>query len=554
MKNVLIAFFAICLSSCSGIMQEDAGLTLDGYKEAWRRFNEAGRYDSLINQARPLYEQSLQAGDYEAMLYSSVFMAQAWLFMDNHADSVSVWLLKAENCIDGMGKHVDPAVMTIYENVCGSHALKSGLDYTHALEHYLRALQWAEKARNINNRIIILSNIVQIYYIRSDTRGLRYAETALELSADSDAGDFSKCLALMDMGQMLFLNGRLPESEDFAERSSRLAHKKQYISLYPLIALLYGNIYSSKGDLQLAETAYNEAMSYAGYTDPGTVTLVMLDYGRYCYENGRYEDAVSRYLSGLDLSYRTGNLEFREELLKGLSRSYYKKGEKDKAAKFFYDYASFADSVSNTQKEQDFSNFLLTYSRLRYEKRILVAVFAVTVAAVVGVFLYILYRRQRKMYRLLVTQYMQTLEYRSSAGMEELQNKDEETDRLLFDRIEALMRKEKVYRNKDLSRDSLAAMLQTNRTYVSRAINNVSGKTFYSYLSGWRVSEAARLLSDSKGDVSPKQLADELGFASVSVFYKVFQRETGFSVRVYKNELKAIEQENNRKIRQFDGE
>lgn len=61
-------------------------------------------------------------------------------------------------------------------------------------------------------------------------------------------------------------------------------------------------------------------------------------------------------------------------------------------------------------------------------------------------------------------------------------------DAELFARIEYLMQTEGVYRQNDLTIERLAERLDTNRTYISRAINQQAGKAFSSYVNSYRAS------------------------------------------------------------------
>ena len=137
-------------------------------------------------------------------------------------------------------------------------------------------------------------------------------------------------------------------------------------------------------------------------------------------------------------------------------------------------------------------------------------------------FLLFFYRHQRNTYRLLIEKHQRYVEefkkkqeLEASVKLEKEQTQDnnayEEADRELFARAETLMRDQKVYRLKSLTRDSMAEMLGTNRTYFSRAVNNVSGKSFSDWLNSWRVMEATMVMSDISQDVPLKQLADDLG-------------------------------------------
>lgn len=131
---------------------------LDDYRLLWRRYNTEGKFDSLICRTRPFLRSSIMKGDTASAFYSGVFIAQAFLFHEN-TDSVQHYLKMIS---EWAHSEADPSIMTIYENVHGSWALKAGLDYPEALTHYLSALNYAEKAGNINNMVTILSNIVML--------------------------------------------------------------------------------------------------------------------------------------------------------------------------------------------------------------------------------------------------------------------------------------------------------------------------------------------------------------------------------------------------------
>ena len=100
------------------------------------------------------------------------------------------------------------------------------------------------------------------------------------------------------------------------------------------------------------------------------------------------------------------------------------------------------------------------------------------------------------------------------------------------------MEEEKIYRHKDISLASLSDRLNSNKTYISNAINRFSGQSFRDYLASLRIRDAVMVISDPNNTVPLKQLADELGFNSISVFNKTFQKETGLPPGQYRKEAR----------------
>lgn len=112
-----------------------------------------------------------------------------------------------------------------------------------------------------------------------------------------------------------------------------------------------------------------------------------------------------------------------------------------------------------------------------------------------------------------------------------------------FGGIEYLMQTEGVYRQNDLTIERLAERLDTNRTYISRAINQQAGKTFSSYVNSYRIDEAVRRLSDVDDDTPLKALAQMLGYNHLQTFYTSFQSAIGMPPSKYREKLLKLHRE-----------
>lgn len=95
-----------------------------------------------------------------------------------------------------------------------------------------------------------------------------------------------------------------------------------------------------------------------------------------------------------------------------------------------------------------------------------------------------------------------------------------------------LMERERYYLNPDLSLADLAAELNTNRTYLSRYINNAMHCTFYDYVNNLRIAYARKLLleTDDKIDV----VAMQSGFNSITTFRRMFSKTYGMTASEYR--------------------
>lgn len=104
-----------------------------------------------------------------------------------------------------------------------------------------------------------------------------------------------------------------------------------------------------------------------------------------------------------------------------------------------------------------------------------------------------------------------------------------ETKNLLKQRLRDIMSNEAWFKVPGLTLSDLAEKLETNKTYLSQAINSEYGN-FNEYLNRFRVIEACRLIQNGLDPrLSIDHLYSEVGFSSRSVFYDAFKKFTGVS-------------------------
>lgn len=107
----------------------------------------------------------------------------------------------------------------------------------------------------------------------------------------------------------------------------------------------------------------------------------------------------------------------------------------------------------------------------------------------------------------------------------------------LYLRMEYLLKEEQIFRDSDLRLNDLAFKLGTNRTYVSRLINNKANTNFCDYINSHRVRHAKKILTSEDGEQQTLDyIALESGFSSQSSFYRVFMKMEGTSPAKYRVE------------------
>ncbi len=101
------------------------------------------------------------------------------------------------------------------------------------------------------------------------------------------------------------------------------------------------------------------------------------------------------------------------------------------------------------------------------------------------------------------------------------------SDDEIFARMDALMRKQRLFLRKQLSRDDMAREVLTNRTYITRALKG-RGLNFAQFVNSYRAQYAIELLlSERWRDASPEDIACMSGFSSADAMNRYIKKSTG---------------------------
>lgn len=97
---------------------------------------------------------------------------------------------------------------------------------------------------------------------------------------------------------------------------------------------------------------------------------------------------------------------------------------------------------------------------------------------------------------------------------------------------------EKPYLNQNLRIDDLAAMINTNKTYLSQLINEEFNESFYYFVNRYRVDEAKEMLiSGDFNHLSIQGIAENAGFKSISSFNTSFKKYVGATPTQYRKNI-----------------
>ena len=103
-------------------------------------------------------------------------------------------------------------------------------------------------------------------------------------------------------------------------------------------------------------------------------------------------------------------------------------------------------------------------------------------------------------------------------------------EKKLKSKLLSLFENDKIYRQSDLRIITVSEALQTNRTYISRMINEEFGVNFNEFVNQYRVQEAEQLLRQKENNTyTLDYIAEQVGFGSGNSFTRAFKEYKGLT-------------------------
>lgn len=530
----------------------------EGLREAGIRSLNQGDL-SLARQCgeRLLQLEGPEGERYPAALYGHLLLGLA----NTESGSDSACYVHLETARAGAERHRDYEALMMVLNGFGNYSMFDNNDVYTALSYYFLALEEGKRVDNRRLYAMVLSNISGAYFMRGDFSGLRYADEAIRIAREEEEpvplfyatmNRALYCLAadslLPQAGVAIDALGQMHEAYGFGTESD--------------LCLLRAQLHARRGETDGAYRYFAQAMENFPTASASTITMVYIEYAKLLRTDHRAASAVRVLEHGLEHIDSSGVPIHKARLLKELALSYREAGQTGKALECTLEYMEYQDRLFDevreraTQaarikhdiyaREQQISEQQVEILGNRYKIAVLTGLMLVLAVAVV--LFYVFYRKKNRLYHAIVSQnreYMQREQLlldqigqlRKTASPSPVA-----TDKLqdLMTRFTTLMMEEKAFTDSTLTVSSMAERLDTNRTYLSKAINENTGKTFTQLVNEYRIRQAISEISDLSADKPLKQIAAEVGFSSLSTFYATFQSITGMTPARYRSQLKGL--------------
>ncbi len=555
-------------------------------KEALRKISflylNKADYNNAIRYGKRLLGIGYREQDYDrAAIYSHICLGQAYMMTGNVKEAYS-HLGQAQ--IIGENNKNDSALCSVY-NGLGLYCSNVKKDYYLSLTYFFKGIEAAKRSQYDRLYSLLLTNIAGIYYLKSDTTGLKYALECYQLG-EKNQDTFLIYSGATNTAYMYYLKGDYQQALNYLKMAEKVMLKSTFHD-QSNVYNLYGHIMRKQGKPDDALRYYRLSLAKGNQSNVSSVIDAYQGYAEVMMEQRKFTTAIDMLHKGLTLSYRQGSTVYRSNLLHLLAQCYEACGKTTEALRYYKLYLNETDSLFSVEKELAVGEIRAKYDMERQENLIkenqlelqekegkmhlLLACLACFV--IVAALLYYLYHRKNKLYLAIVKQNqeafrreeqlrqqiseqqaptMQATLSSNHDGEETAKPSATSTEKYaassltdekkqdLYKQLENLLLEKRIYTDNMLTKEKVAEMLGTNRTYLSQIINEQTNQNFTQFITGFRTREAVRILSDPNNQTPLKALSAELGFNSMTTFYRQFQLATGMTPTQYKNKVQKL--------------
>lgn len=552
--------------------QQEAGPqepVVDARVEAWvdTLLNGCATFDDMLGLSMRVYRDGLSGGDELVTFCGSTLAGISYLF-GYQPDSCLYYFNNSIRIYERTAPHDDITYDWLlgqtYNNL-GLFYINLSLDYYKASGYFFKAIDCAKASGNVSLQVSSLANLALVHYFRKDSAGLQFARQCYELAQEHGIYRF---VSTYCMAQSLYVCGKYGQARDYAIRLlgylDEMPPSMERDRNTVMACNIYGKIMLALDDEDAAVKSFERALAVPSEAFKSDAAETYLEYGEYLMSKKDYDAALDILMRGLKRSRDDDNYVHLVQFYDDISRSYEAMGNMPAALHYHKQQSALKDSVFNTVKEYSLSEMNAKYrlevyenqirqrqiTILKSQKRQMLLFFLLTISVLVTGAVWYWSRKRNVYYENIVRQLREKAELsRQYKVMEEASRDGDKYAQSsmsgsrgedLYRKLVSVMETERIYRDQNLTVDRLASLLGTNRSYLSRVVNEYAGMNFNRYINKYRVADAVEALSENP-DILVKQLSADLGFKSTSTFYKAFQDETGISPAVFRSKVSQMD-------------
>ncbi len=545
--SVIVILTAMTIAcGCKGQFKDAETEECERFSLAIQAAQDSGNYQRSLQLSKEIYDISLKNHSPKFRAFAAAQYGQTLIMTGQFEEGKQI----VDDVMKFSADFSNDTVMGDIYDVYGLYEMVKGQNVYASTEYFLKSLGYARQRKDKLVLAGVLSNLVSSMTNQHDTTGLKYAFESYQTSK-TIGKPYYQAYSLVNIIMQLKFRSQYTEAAQWID-TLRQFTSPAFMDV--TANTLQADIYRETNDFEKANHYINLAVAMA---DTSKALQAMEKENAYmgkanllCRQGKGAES--NQWLDRLqELSRQSGFSMPKAEVARVYALNYEHLGDYKKALEYRNEQVDIMKDNTNSdrikiQKAKEVAlDIAQKDAQIEYHRdhahlmEWLLWGAAAFIALLTALCLYIynMYKRQRK----LMTVVVERAQPGKDKEIEEENQKQMDDKHVeLFRQIKEEIDDKKMFLDTNLSRESLAKHLGTNRTYISEAVSQMTGMNFPQYINLLRIKEAERRLHDPEVDVSNfANFGRTLGFASLNAFRTAFKQQTGMTLSAYREIARA---------------
>ncbi|MBW1297689.1 tetratricopeptide repeat protein [Aquimarina litoralis] len=455
------------------------------------------------------------------------------------------------------------------DKIIGSNVLLGSVyyligSYDNALEPYLRAKELSREVKNLPYLIVCLTNIANARMkLNRYKDALESFNSILETLEKEKQDNFLQyketyLSSLLGKGRCLTELTHFDEAITALNQGVLQSEKNDLPEYKSYFYINFGDVYYQKEEYYKALGFLNEGKDILKTINEGQQTNLYIAnfYIARCYfKINKPDQALQELKRNFNLigdNFQTDKIEDMYQLAVEISKA----SDNQEQQIYYYDKLQSVIKYKNSQQlkakdilyEDDIKDFRIRNEKLAAENTKTITnkniILAISIILIMGLLLvFMIYRQRTKASEqkfLNIIESIQDKELNKTKKVAVHLEIEDQKARKILDKLQEL-EDTCFYLSPDCNLYSTAKLLNTNTTYLSKALNETRKQSFNQYINELRVNYALLKLKDDSvfRSYTIRAVAKELGYKSHTTFIKVFKSKTGVNPAYYINKLEV---------------
>ena len=429
-------------------------------------------------------------------------------------------------------------------------------DYDKSISYFFESLKIREESGNKKTVPESYNNIGIIYlYLADYNKALEYLQKAWILSDSVEDKTFLKKL-FVNLGIVYTQLDDYNKSLEYYKKALNISKETSDNKIQSVCLNNIGIIYWYLEDYNKCLEYYLEALKInEEIRDKWSIANTSRNIGEVYIKLRDYNNSSLYLNKGLKIAKDINSKHLIKDFYITFSELCYAKGDYKKAYEYNKLFSEVKDSIFTEETGKNIAEMEVKFETEKKDKEIMqqkkirniyLIAFVFFISAIIIIL--IQYHKKNRAHKFLVKKNIDIINNEKELKIfREYINKqnntsatkvtDDKKEEILC-KLEQLFENDKIFKDFDLTIIKLAKCLSTNRSYLSKIINDEFGKSFSDFINEYKIKEAVHLLSDplKNSKLSIAGIAKESGFRSVSKFNPAFKKFTGITPSKFRNE------------------